>query len=204
MYGGEAEAGGIMDKDQTHPFARGHYEQHVSAHGEVRIGSDSFHMQGLGLRDHSWGPRYWQAPWWYRWLNGCLGPDFGFMISIIATRDGSRHVGGMILDGGHYDTIVEATLRNEWETHGGETYHGPIRATVLTESGRRFELVGEAMSRIPLRNRRKGEDGALQVTRISETMMRYTIGEHLGYGIAEYLDQIVDGQPVGVADEAAT
>ena len=34
--------------------------------------------------------------------------------------------------------------------------------------------------------------------------MRYTIGEHVGYGIAEYLDQIVDGQAVGVAGEAAT
>jgi len=23
-------------------------------------------IDGFGLRDHSWGPRYWQAIYWYR------------------------------------------------------------------------------------------------------------------------------------------
>ena len=26
--------------------------------------------RAFGLRDHSWGPRFWQSPWWYRWLTG--------------------------------------------------------------------------------------------------------------------------------------
>ena len=44
---------------------------------------------GLGLRDKSWGPRYWQAIWWYRWLTVNLGPDLGFGCTI-AGREGSE------------------------------------------------------------------------------------------------------------------
>ncbi|MEI8241093.1 MAG: hypothetical protein WCI22_16905, partial [Actinomycetota bacterium] len=43
------------------------------------------------------------------------------------------------------------------------------------------------------------------MTRISEGMTRWTVesgpfeGQH-GYGLSEYLDQIVDGSPVGLAE----
>ncbi len=43
---------------------------------------------GFGLRDHSWGPRFWQAPWYYRWLTANVGQDFGFMGSRVARRTG--------------------------------------------------------------------------------------------------------------------
>jgi len=202
MYGGEPEHGeGALDAGPANAFARGHYEQHVRAEGEIRVGDTTFAMNGLGLRDHSWGPRYWQAPYWYRWLNGLLDPGFGFMVSVIAQRDGSLHVGGMILDDGRYDPIVEARVTSTWCDREGQIYHGELEARVRTESGRELELRGEPLAQIPLRNRRKGEDGELRVTRISETMMRYTMAGHTGYGIAEYLDQIVDDRPVGVEGE---
>ncbi len=39
------------------------------------------------------------------------------------------------------------------------------------------------------------------VTRISEGMTRWTMADgRVGYGLSEYLDQIVDGQPVGLAE----
>jgi hypothetical protein len=38
-------------------------------------------------------------------------------------------------------------------------------------------------------------------TRISEGMTRWTMDDgRVGYGLSEYLDQIVDGQPVGLAE----
>ena len=47
---------------------------------------------------------------------------------------------------------------------------------------------------IPLRNRRDG-----LVTRISEGLTKWTLEDgRVGYGLSEYLDQIVDGQPVGL------
>jgi hypothetical protein len=60
MYGGEPD-------DPTEvlgEFARGHYEQLVSATGEITVDGDRTVIDGFGLRDHSWGPRHWQAPWY--------------------------------------------------------------------------------------------------------------------------------------------
>ena len=52
---------------------------------------------------------------------------------------------------------------------------------------------------IPLRNRRQSPDGEQLLTRISEGMTEWRSGDRVGFGLSEYLDQIVDGQPVGVA-----
>ncbi len=38
---------------------------------------------------------------------------------------------------------------------------------------------------LPLRNRREGK-----VTRISEGMTEWRCGDHVGYGLSEYLDQM--------------
>ena len=39
------------------------------------------------------------------------------------------------------------------------------------------------------------------VTRISEGLTEWTLDDgRVGYGLSEYLDQIIDGQPVGVAE----
>ena len=48
-----------------------------AAHGgrraSIRVGDEEWEVDGFGLRDHSWGPRFWQAPWWYRWLTANFG-----------------------------------------------------------------------------------------------------------------------------------
>ena len=64
-----------------------------------QVGDDRWELHGFGLRDHSWGPRYWQAPWYYRWLTANFGPGFGFMGSRIARRDGDGTRGGFVWDG---------------------------------------------------------------------------------------------------------
>ena len=53
------------------------------------------------------------------------------------------------------------------------------------------------LSLIPLRNRRHDPDGDMLMTRISEGMTEWRCDGRVGYGLSEYLDQIVDGQPVG-------
>ena len=55
------------------------------------------------------------------------------------------------------------------------------------------------LSLIPLRNRRKTPDGEQLITRISEGMTEWRCDGRVGYGLSEYLDQIVDGKPVGIA-----
>jgi hypothetical protein len=175
MYGGETvrEDGQPRDIDPEKSFAKAHYEQHVAAKGRFMVGDESFEIDGLGLRDKSWGPRHWSAINWYRWCPMNFGRDFGMMLSIVAGGDGRPHDG---------------------DEHG---YQTGLRAKVKTRGGRSYEVEGKVLSLIPLRSRRKTPDGAELNTRITEGMTEYRCDGRVGYGLSEYLDQIVDGRPSG-------
>jgi len=195
-FGGEPVADDGTPLDLSGGFARGHYEQHIAADGEIRVGEDTWTLAGYGLRDHSWGPRTWQAPWWYRWLTMNFGPDHGFVVSIVTARDGSRRVGGVVLADGVYRHLDGARIDTDWD--GPERYHRRLRVEA-TCGADTYSITGEVLSLVPLRNRRRGPDGEVAVTRITEGMTRWRWDGREGYGLSEYLDQIVDGQPVGAA-----
>ena len=93
------------DLDPEKMFARGHTEQHMAITGTVTVGDESFEItDGLGLRDHSWGPRFWQNIWWYRWLTVNLGPELGFALTISGTEEDpdAQRVGGFLYDVDRY------------------------------------------------------------------------------------------------------
>jgi hypothetical protein len=202
MYGGEPvnDDGSPLTEDHSGGFARGHYEQHMGVTGTISVGDDEWNVNGFGLRDHSWGPRFWSAPWWYRWLTANFGDDFGFVVSIIASRDGGRRYGGMVLRDGVYEHITAATIETEWTD---ATYHAEVRATATTADDT-YEITGTVMTLIPLRNRRTTPDGDKLVTRISEGMTEWSCNGRTGYGLSEYLDQMIDSAPVGAAEESST
>jgi hypothetical protein len=169
-FGGEGLAG----------FARGHYEQHVGARGRIAAGEEAWEIDGFGLRDHSWGPRSWQAPRWYRWLTGNAGEEDGFMVAIVATADGDVRRSGVLLEGGDYTAIESADI--ETQAAGEEGYHDRLRCRART-ADREVEIAGEVRSLIPLRHR--GRD---RITRISEGLTEYRWDGRTGYGMSEYLD----------------
>jgi hypothetical protein len=200
MYGGEPvnDDGMALPADFSGGFARGHYEQHMAVKGTIRVGDVQWPVNGFGLRDHSWGPRHWQAPWWYRWLTANFGSDFGFVVTIIAPRDGARRYGGMVLRDGAYEHITDAKITTEWE--GADQYQRTLRVTATTANDT-YEIAGKVMNLIPLRNRRTTPEGEQLITRISEGMTEWSCAGRTGYGLSEYLDQIIGGQPVGAAEE---
>ena len=116
-----------------------------------RIVSES----GFGLRDHSWGPRSWQAPWYYRWLTGNVGPDFGFMGSRIARRDRDRLRGGFVWEGDSLHVCDDFPITSTWE--GDDRYHRTV--TPSSSGPRRWRVQGSVLRLIPLRNRRATPDG---------------------------------------------
>lgn len=201
MFGGEP------DKPHEKPgeeFAKAHYEQLVEASGTIRIGDEQWEMNGCGLRDHSWGPRYWQAPWYYRWLTANFGPDLGFMASRVARKDGPGTRGGFVWENGKMHLCDDVQISTV--TQGDEHFHQVVKGVLRSSrSQREWHFEGTVLAMIPLRNRRTTDNGDLLVTRISEGMTEWkmTEGENagaIGYGMSEYLDQIIDGMPVGIAE----
>ena len=158
------------------------------------------------MRDHSWGPRYWQSIWWYRWLTGNLGRDLGFALTVSGSQDGGRRTHGFLYDRARYGNDqwvpirqVDLTLRLRRATTS--TTPCTPRCTPTTT---RYEIEGMVWSNIPLRNRRQSPDGEMLTTRIAEGMTTWRYEDLVGSGLAEYLDQVVDGTPVGIADGAVT
>ena len=196
MYGGETVRadGKPREIDPEKSFAKAHYEQHVAAKGRFVVGDETFQIDGNGLRDKSWGPRHWSAINWYRWCPMNFGRDFGMMLSIVTGEDGQPREGGMVFRDGVYDLISECKMDSDWDEHG---YQTALRATVKTRGGKSYEVEGKVISLIPLRSRRKGANGEEIHTRITEGMTEYRCEGLVGYGLSEYLDQIVDGQPSG-------
>lgn len=184
------------DLDPERSFARGHTEQHMAITGTVTVGDETFTLtEGLGLRDHSWGPRWWQAIWWYRWLTANLGADLGFAVTLAGQQDDpdARHVRGFLYDVDRYGDNRWVPIRglDLVSDYDDEWFPRTVRATVTTDD-HTYEVVGDVWSTIPLRNRRDG-----MVTRITEGMTRWRCEGRTGAGLSEYLDQVVDGVPVG-------
>jgi hypothetical protein len=201
MFGGEPDRAHEVPGEE---FARGHYEQLVAAHGTVRVGDRSWDIDGHGLRDHSWGPRSWQAPWYYRWLTANVDQDFGFMASRVAKKDGPGTRGGFVWEHGRMHLCDHLELRTT--TRDADRYHQHIDGVLRsTRSEREWRFHGDVIDLIPLRNRRQDPEGNRLLTRISEGLTRWTVESggdevRVGYGLSEYLDQIVDGTPVGLAE----
>lgn len=222
-FGGEPEESHERPGEE---FAKGHYEQLVAATGSISVGDDTWTVDGLGLRDHSWGPRTWQAPWYYRWLTMNFPDGTGLMLSRVARPDGPGTRGGFVWDGEQLQLVRDVSISTDWSGDG--SYHQQIHATFSTAAagsgdqgggnqgggapdgsglsgtdGITRTVTGEVMNLIPLRNRRDG-----RVTRISEGLTRWTLDTALGadptatvgHGLSEYLDQIVDDAPVGIAE----
>jgi hypothetical protein len=173
-------------------FARAHYEQLVAASGTVVVGDQVWAVNGFGLRDHSWGPRSWQAPWYYRWLVG-NGAEFGFMGSRVARRTAEGAQGGFVWDGGQLHLCDRCEIATTWT--GAGLYHRAVDLKVFSGT-REWAIRGEVLNLIPLRNRRDG-----MVTRISEGLTEWKLADgRVAHGLSEYLDQIVDGEPVGMGE----
>jgi hypothetical protein len=179
MFGGEPTEHRAGDME----FARGHYEQHHHASGRLAIDGRSYAIDGFGLRDHSWGPRSWQAPAYYRWLTANFGADFGFMGSHVVRQDGGETRGGYVHRGRELVLVRGLEIETDWT--GPEKLHDRIRATLRCADGKDLHVEGRVLSLIPLRNRRDGK-----VTRISEGMTEWTCEGRVGYGLSEYLDQL--------------
>lgn len=192
--------------ENTNNFARNHYELFSHINGTLTIEGTTLKLNGNGLRDHSWGPRYWSQTKSYRFITGSFGDNLGFTVSTI----GDSSHGAIQLGPDRILRIRSASLKTSYTgSEADEVWEGIERPPSVQRHHQEFELEvrtsdkdgvvlrmkGFVIGFIPLRSRRKGEH-----TYIGEGMTRYELVSHeglhdtlltsmTGFGMSEYLDQ---------------
>lgn len=174
-------------------IAVGHYQGPCTVGGWIEIDGERRQISGLGFRDHSWGPRKWQGPSWWRWISCMVDEKNGFVAWLQKIGDQRSPGHGMVLRNGDFQLVNEVSVQSTY----GPAPHYPetMTVTMRTESGDEVTATGEVFHNVPLRNRRDGE-----VARLAEVLVRLQFEGATGYGISEYHDKMVDGVPLGTSE----
>ena len=174
-------------------IAVGHYQGPCSVAGWIEIDGDRNQINGLGFRDHSWGPRKWQGPSWWRWVSCMVDEKNGFVAWSQKIGDEKSPGNGMVLRDGNFELVDKVEVVSTY----GPAPHYPesMKVRMWTEAGEEIEASGEVFHNVPLRNRRDGK-----VARLAEVLVKLKFGGTVGYGISEYHDRMDDGVPAGMAE----
>ena len=174
-------------------IAVGHYQGPCSVAGWVEIDGERRDINGLGFRDHSWGPRKWQGPHYWRWISCMADERNGFVAWTQKIGDTRSPGNGMVLRDGVMELVTKVTVVSDYSE--APYYPTGMRVTMETESGEEVTASGTVFHNVPLRNRRDGE-----IARLAEVLMKIDYQGRTGYGICEYHDRMVDGVPAGMRE----
>lgn len=192
MHGGEPTR---PDQETLYgrDFSLGHFNQHTRTRGRIRVGDESWEFDGLGWRDHSWGPRFWTNIYFYRLFIANFGTDRGLMILKRTDRQGVVHRGGVLMFDGQYEEILDIDVITDWTPSKDPRL---IRLGVRTAQ-RGCLITGEVLTLAPLRNQRQVGEQML-ACRIAEGFTEWQWDDgRKGIGITEYIEFLEDGEPVG-------
>lgn len=170
-----------------------HYQHLVRTTGTVQVGSQRWAIDGLGGRDHSWGPRNWHAKTYLRWLIAMVDEGTGFMLTR-AVGPGAQTRGGFVWDNGTFRLVDNFELRNSY----ADAPHYEMRSTAvrITAGPLQWTATGTPTGWLPLRHRQDGN-----TLRIVKSPTRWTFGDgRAGAGMCEYHDLLDGVIPVGLHD----
>jgi hypothetical protein len=156
-------------------IAAGHFEQACRVRGSVVVGDLSFNVDGLGVRDRSWGPRDWTVPWGWRWFSMPFAEDFAIGVHSVMFPGREVQAGWVWRDG--------RTIKMQGFTLD-TTYEGAIHRALRIEAkdveDRTYAISGEVGPVIPLQ---------IGTTRVHEGLTTFTLDDgRTAVGLAEYLD----------------
>ncbi len=189
---GESDDGGLAGGATT--IATGHYQGPQRVSGHIDVDGQRFEVHGFGFRDHSWGPRIWQGPSWWRWIS-CLADDRNGFVGWVTKVDGKvQPATGMVLRDGKLDLVRAIDISS---TYGGEPPHYPetVDISLTTTDGTIHHATGTVFHNVPLRHRRDGK-----IARLAEVLAKYDFEGMEAYGIMEYHDLMSDGVPAGIGE----
>ena len=173
-------------------FSFGHFNQHGRVRGEIRVGDEVWPIDGRGWRDHSWGPRYWQAIYYYRLFLANFANGDGMMLLKITDRSGhSRRVGVLLVDG-QYEEITDLDLITDWTDQ-----QDPSRVRIGVRTANRKAVIAAKSSRSRRSAIAARPTAETLVSRIAEGFTRFTWDGREGFGMTEYIERIEDGKLAG-------
>jgi hypothetical protein len=173
-------------------FSLGHFNQHTQVTGTIDVDGESVSIDGFGWRDHSWGPRYWQAIWAYRLFLVTFGPERALMLLKNMYPDGTSRRFGVLLIDDAYEEVTDLDVSTTWSAD-----HDPESMVLGVRTAQRTALIeGRVLTMSPLRNRRRA-DGELLVSRVAEGFTEFSWDGLTGLGMTEYIERVQDGVAVG-------
>jgi len=162
----------------------GHYEQHMRAEGLLTVAGGAVPIHALGNRDHSWGPRVWQATHADRTLWCTFGDDFGIATALTwrSPFPDEYEVIGYVWRHGTMIRIVDASIHSQFEDPG-RLFHTGFDLRLHLEDGASLAVQGRTLQIAPLRHRRNN-----QVTHIGWAMAEFACDGRKGLGLSEFMD----------------
>lgn len=185
-------AGGIEGGEDT--IATGHYQGGTLATGTVTVDGRELPVGASGFRDHSWGPRKWTAPTWWRWVSCWVDERTGFAGWVTRVSDGRPPGNGAVVRDGRVTLVRRMDITS---TYGEPPTYFPEHVDVVlaTDDGPLETHIEILPNAVPLRHRREG-----YYARIAELLGRFEFEGRTGYGFLEYHDLLVDGVPQGMTE----
>src|SRR5205814_1061078 len=98
LSGTPGGAGGIEGGEAE--IALGHYQGGVMATGTITVDGTEHPVDASGFRDHSWGPRKWTGPKWWRWISCWVDERNGFAGFVSRVGDNRAPGSGAVVRAG--------------------------------------------------------------------------------------------------------
>lgn len=164
-----------------------HSEAACGVSGQLTIGGETIAIDGMGLRDHSWGVRHWGKGKVHRWFNAAFGPDLS-MCLLTMYSEGTGHIrrlGYVVRDDVvHYSEDVDIVVHMEPD---GATHRGGV-GRIRLDDGEVLEFVAEPMT--------KGFYMSRHDRYLCQTMCRVSHAGRIGVGDFEITENCHDGKKV--------
>ena len=175
----------------------GHFEQTGRVRGTVALDARTWNVDGWGVRDKSWGPRTWQsggepadagakspAPAgpspFVAWFSINWGPDIALGCSCARGAGGDLTGSGWIQSNGVTQELPQVRVTSSTYEPGSILHRG-MRIDATAADGTGYSIAGDVITvcptKIPM---------ASGATFVNEGLTRFTLGDRVGYGIAEY------------------
>lgn len=192
-YSGLNNAPGSADDNAlAASLAAGHYRVPCRASGTAGFAGDGKTVEGFGFRDHSWGPRVWNSPNYWRWFSGIADERNWF--DILAMKVDGRRLPdfGVACRDGDVRFVDKIDISSSY----GPPPHYPESASVtMHHSDGDIRIGVERVHVAPLRHR-NGD----MVARLAELILRCEMNGVTAFGFGEYQDRINDGVPEGMGE----